>query len=317
MKIRGKKGTKVTLEIAREGIKEPLTIEVTRDEIPIETVHASTLTEGKREIGYIEITSFSKDTGKDFKKELTALEKKQIDGLIIDVRGNPGGLLSSVSEIAGELVTNGKPMIQIENKQDEREKIYSKLKKRKPYPIVVLTDKGSASASEILAAALKEVEGYPTIGETTFGKGTVQQQLDLGDNSNIKLTMFKWLTPEGNWIHQKGVEPDIYIAQSNLYHLHPLQVEEPLRRDMNNEQIKNAQLILQSLGFETGRTDGYFSEATETAVKLFQQANNLTVTGRIDPKTAMRMEEKVLEEQQKPENDRQLQMALTYFKHYE
>lgn len=313
VKIRGKKGTAVLIDVMREGVSEPISIEVTRDTIPLETVFSEVLKSEKMNIGYIEITSFSRDTGKDFEKHLKALEKKDINGLIIDVRGNPGGLLSSVEEISGQLVTNSKPFVQIEDKSGGKEELYTKLKKKKPYSIVVLTDKGSASASEILAAALKEGEGFVTIGDRTFGKGTVQQQVDLGDNSHIKLTTYKWLTPDGNWIHKKGIEPDIHVLQPDLYHIHPIQIETVLKQDMNNEQIKNAQVLLKSIGYEPGRVDGYFNQTTEEAVRLFQDEHDLSVTGAINNETAKAMEKEVMNQMEDKDNDRQLQTALKYF----
>ncbi|MCM3691728.1 S41 family peptidase [Neobacillus niacini] len=310
LKIRGKKGTKVQLEIARKGLKEPLTIDVTRDEIPLETIHASVKKQDGKKIGYIEITSFSQETAADFKKELSVLEKKDIDGLLIDVRGNPGGLLVSVEDILKEFVTKEKPFIQIEKRNGEKERHFSNLTEKKKYPVAVLINKGSASASEILAGALKEAAGYQLVGETTFGKGTVQQAVPMGDGSNIKLTLFKWLTPDGNWIHKKGVKPDVEIKQPAIFDTHPLQIEEPLKEDMNNEQVKNAQEILSGLGFAPGRTDGYFSKETTTAIKAFQQNNNLQPTGKIDAKTAAVLEEQVIKEMKKEKNDIQLQTAL-------
>ena len=309
-KIRGPKGTKVVLEIIREGIKEPLTFEVERDTIPIETVFSKTYDHGGKKIGYIELTTFSRDTGKEFKEHLSKLEKTDIEGLIIDVRGNPGGLLSSAEEIANELVPNQKPFVQIVGKDGNPEKIYTRLKQKKPYPIILIMDRGSASASEVLAAALKEAGGYKTLGETTFGKGTVQQQLQLDDESHIKLTTYKWLTPDGNWIHKTGIKPDVFVMQKDLFHLHPVQTDTILKRDMNNEQISYAQRILKSLGYEPGRLDGYFDGKTENAVKAFQSSNNLPITGVIDKETIIGMEEKVKEELEKPENDQQLMMAL-------
>jgi carboxyl-terminal processing protease len=310
LKIRGKKGTKVKLEIERKGLKEPLAIEVTRDEIPLETIHASVKKQDGKNIGYIEITSFSQETAADFKEELISLEKKNIEGLVIDVRGNPGGLLVSVEDILKEFVTKEKPFIQIEQRDGKKERHFSNLTEKKDYPVAVLVNKGSASASEILAGALQEAAGYKLVGETTFGKGTVQQAVPMGDGSNIKLTLFKWLTPDGNWIHKKGVKPDIEINQPAIFDTHPIQVEEPLREDMNNEQIKNAQEILAGLGFAPGRTDGYFSAETTTAVKAFQQNNDLQPTGKIDAKTAAKLEEEALKEMKKEKNDIQLQTAL-------
>lgn len=312
LKIRGKKGSIVKLEILREGLKDPITVNIKRDEIPLETVHSDVKKESGEKIGYIEITSFSENTASDFKKQLKDLEKKDIDGLVIDVRGNPGGLLSSVEEILKEFVTNDKPYVQIETRNGEKKRYFSSLKKEKEYPIAVLVDKGSASASEILAGALKEAEGYPVIGETTFGKGTVQQAVPMGDGSNIKLTLFKWLTPDGNWIHNQGVKPDIEVKQTVLYQAHPLQVEKPLKLDMNNEQVKNAQLILKGLGYSPDRTDGYYNTRTELSVKAFQRQAGLAVTGKIDKKTAAALEAEVLKEVRKEENDLQLQTALKF-----
>ncbi|MEH7883440.1 S41 family peptidase [Bacillus sp. JJ1609] len=310
LKIRGKKGTAVELEIERKGLREPLKVKVVRDEIPQITVHADLKKVNGEKVGYLEITSFSEDTSKEFTKELKALENEGMDSLLIDVRGNPGGLLSSVEEILRELIPKDKPLYQIEERSGEKTRYFSTLEKEKNYPIGVLTNKGSASASEILAGALKEAGGYPIIGEKTFGKGTVQQAVPMGDGSNIKLTLFKWLTPDGNWIHKKGVEPTVEVSQPAIFDTHPIQVEKSLKLDTNNEQVKNAQEILSGIGFAPGRTDGYFSEETETAVKAFQRKNGMKVTGVIDAKTATALEDAAREEMKKEENDIQLQTAL-------
>ncbi|ETI67315.1 S41 family peptidase [Neobacillus vireti] len=310
LKIRGKKGTLVTLEIARKGLKEPLSIDVKRDEIPLETVHASVKKQDGKKIGYIEITSFAENTAADFKKDLKALENDDIKGLILDVRGNPGGFLDSVGDILKEFIPKDKPYVQIEPRTGKKQRFFSTLSEKKNYPVLVLINKGSASASEILAGSLQEAAGYQLVGETTFGKGTVQQAVPMGDGSNIKLTLYKWLTPDGNWIHKKGIKPDVTIKQPAIFATHPIQVENTLVEDMNNEQIKNAQEILKGLGFAPGRTDGYFSAETTIAVKGFQQDKGLTPTGEIDAKTAAKLEEAAMKEMKKEKNDLQLQMAL-------
>ncbi|MBU8914719.1 PDZ domain-containing protein [Bacillus sp. FJAT-29953] len=310
LKIRGKKGTTVTLEIARKGLKEPLTVKVKRDEIPLETVHSSVKKQDGKKVGYIEITSFSDQTDEDFKKSLKELEDDKIKGLVLDVRGNPGGLLESVDEILKEFIPNDKPYVQIQERNGDKRRFFSTITEKKPYPVVVLTNKGSASASEILAGALKEAAGYPIVGEKTFGKGTVQQAMPMEDGSNIKLTLYKWLTPDGNWIHKKGIKPDVAVKQPVIFSTHPLQIEKPLVKDMNNEQVKNAQEILDGLGLAPGRTDGYFSEETAAAVKGFQQNHDLPVTGKIDAKTASKLEEAAMKEMKKEKNDLQLQAAL-------
>lgn len=309
-KIRGKKGTMVQLEIARKGLTVPLTVDVKRGEIPLETVHSSIKNYNEKKIGYIEISSFSANTANDFKKQLSSLEGQHVKGLILDVRGNPGGFLSSVQDILKELVPKDKPIVQIEQRNGEKTRYFSTLSKKKDYPVVVLVNKGSASASEILAGALQEADGYKLVGETTFGKGTVQQAVEMGDGSNIKLTLYKWLTPDGHWIHKNGIKPDVAIKQPKIFDSHPLQIETPLQVDMNNEQIKNAQEILDGLGLAPGRTDGYFSSETMRAVKGFQQQNGLQSTGQIDSKTAAKLEESAIKEMKKEKNDLQLQTAL-------
>ncbi|WP_075982931.1 S41 family peptidase [Bacillus massilinigeriensis] len=311
-KIKGKKGTKVKLEIARKGLNEPVKLEIIRDEIPQITVHSDMKEQDGKKIGYMELTTFSESTAEEFFKELQALEQKGMEGLLIDVRGNPGGLLSSVEEILKEFVSKEHPYVQIEKRDGKKKRYFSSLNSDKDYPVAVLVDKESASAAEILAGALQEAEDYKLIGETTFGKGTVQQAVPMGDGSNIKLTIYKWLTPNGNWIHNKGIKPDIEVEQPDIYHTHPINAEKPLEKDMNNEQVKNAQQILDGLGLAPGRMDGYFSEQTEIAVKAFQQKHKLPLTGKIDVTTASALELAAIEAMKKESNDLQLQTALRY-----
>ena len=310
LKIRGEKGTTVALEVNRPGATDLLKVEVVRDTIPIETVYTSVKDYNGKKVGYIELTSFAEKTAEDFVTSLDELEKENIDGLVIDVRGNPGGLLESVEQILKHLVTKEKPYVQIESRDGSKQRFFSTLEDKKDYPITVLIDEGSASASEILAGAMKEAGGYEIVGDTSFGKGTVQQAVPMEDGSNIKLTMFKWLTPDGNWIHEKGVEPTVPIKQPDYFYSNPIQFEKDLVKDMNNEKVKNAQKMLKGLGFEPGREDGYFSEETETAVKAFQEANDIPVTGIIDKETAGKIESKIIEEIRNEENDVQLRTAI-------
>ncbi|TYR76086.1 PDZ domain-containing protein [Rossellomorea vietnamensis] len=314
LKIRGEKGSKVELEIMREGLSNPVKVSVKRDEIPLETVHSDIKNENGKHYGVIEVSSFSENTSKDFKKQLSELEEQGLAGLVIDVRGNPGGLLSSVNEMLDELVTKDKPYVQVQERNGDTLKYFSENKEKKAYPITVLVDEGSASASEILAGALKEAGDYPLIGTKTFGKGTVQQPVPMGDGSNIKLTMFKWLTPEGNWIHKKGIEPNIHVKQPAYFYAHPLQAEKPLVREMNNEQVKNAQEMLQGLGYKPARSDGYFNNSTETAVKSFQKKHGLEASGKIDSETASKLQEEIYKAVKDEKNDVQLKAALEYLK---
>ncbi|WP_246942684.1 S41 family peptidase [Bacillus pinisoli] len=310
LKIRGEKGTTVKLDILRPGSTEVISIDVIRDEIPLETVYPEMKEFQGKKIGYIEVTSFGEDTAPDFEKAVEDLEDKGMEGLVIDVRGNPGGYLQSVEQMLKMFITKDKPYVQIEQRNGEKERYFSSITEKKPYPISVLIDEGSASASEILAGAMKEAGGYELVGKKTFGKGTVQQAVPMGDGSNIKLTYFKWLTSDGNWIHETGIEPTIPVDQPSYFYANPISIEKELTFDMNNEQVKNAQVMLKGLGFEPGREDGYFSKETETAVKAFQQSVGLEQTGVISKETAGKLQQTLVEKVREPENDRQLETAL-------
>jgi carboxyl-terminal processing protease len=212
-------------------------------------------------------------------------------------------------------IPKGKPIVQIENREGKREPTLSK-GEGKPYPVVVLINKGSASASEILAAALQEAAGGRVIGETSFGKGTVQVtfQQELGDGSNIRMTVYKWLTPDGNWIDKKGITPDIAVEQPDYFKVAPLSRKTTLKSDMIGDDVKNLQIMLNGLGFPTDRTDGYFSEKTAAAVKSFQSRNGLPATGEVDLETANKLEEAIIAQIRDPKNDRQLEAAINYLR---
>ncbi|MFD2922596.1 S41 family peptidase [Halobacillus naozhouensis] len=310
LKIRGEKGSEVTLKVDRPGVSEPLKVDIVRDKIPLETIYTDTKTIEGKKAGIIEITSFSEETAKDFKKALTKLENDGIEGLVIDVRGNPGGLFTDVQEILKQFIPKDHPIVQVKNSKGEVSKYFSDIESKKDYPITVVMDEGSASASEILAGAMHEAGGYELVGTKTFGKGTVQQTIPMGDGSTIKLTLFKWLTPEGNWIHEKGIEPTVKVKQPDYFYTSPVEIEEPLTYNNNGDKIKSIQEMLKGLGYSPGRTDGYFSEETKEAVETFQSEHQLNVTGEVDAKTAGKLEELIVKKVRDEENDRQMKKAL-------
>lgn len=312
MRIRGPKGTEAVLEISRPELKAPLTIKVVRDEIPLETVYAEMMEVNGSKIGKIELTSFALKTAEQFEKELKKLEAEGMDGLVIDVRGNPGGYLDAVEDIGKLIVPNESIITEIQNKDGKKLVYRSSLKGRKSYPITILIDNGSASASEILAAALQEAGEYKTVGLPSFGKGTVQSTVQMNDSSEIKITIAKWLTPKENWIHEKGIQPDIKIEQPDYFRAVPIQNNPTLKKDMNNEAVGNLQVILRGIGYNPGREDGLFSAETKRAVESFQTNHNLAVTGVVDEETASLMQEKLIEVIRDPQNDRQLQKAVEH-----
>ncbi|OAB41832.1 S41 family peptidase [Paenibacillus antarcticus] len=307
-KIRGVKGTTAKVKVKREGVAEPIEFAIVRDDVDLETVNARMDKDG---VGIIEITQFSLNTADRFKAELSKLEKQGMKGLVIDVRNNPGGVLSVVIDIAQQFVPQGELIVQVENKEGKRDKSLSK-GSSKSYPITLLMNKGSASASEILAGALQESAGVILMGENSFGKGTVQTSFDkqLGDGSLLKITIAKWLTPKGTWIHEKGIKPDIAVSQPAFFSVAPINKEKSLQYNMNSEDVKSAQVMLNGLGFNPGRTDGYFDQATEKSVKSFQTSNKLKANGIIDAKTAVALESELIKHIQDPLNDTQLKQGI-------
>ncbi|TGB02351.1 S41 family peptidase [Halobacillus salinus] len=310
LKIRGEKGTEVTLQVSRPGVSEPLSIDIVRDDIPLETVYTDTKEVNGKTAGVIEITSFSEKTADEFKEALSKLENDGMDGLIIDVRGNPGGLFTDVQEILKEFIPDDKPIVQVEDRNGEKSRYFSSIKEKKDYPITVLMDEGSASASEILAATMNEAGGYDLVGTKSFGKGTVQQAMPMGDGSTIKLTLYKWLTPDGNWIHEKGIEPTVEVKQPEYFYTNPVDIEESLQFNDNGDKVKNVQKMLDGLGYDPGRTDGFYSEETVSAVEAFQKEAGLDVTGEVDEKTGGKLEELIIEEVRSEENDKQMEKAV-------
>ncbi|UCF73493.1 MAG: S41 family peptidase [Deltaproteobacteria bacterium] len=208
--IRGPKGSKVKLSIRREGLEKPVDFVITRDVIPIKSVRSSVL---PFDIGYIRISNFQSDTGQELSKELEELEKKKrLKGLILDLRNNPGGLLSQAVEVADEFLDSGLIVsIKGRDKKEERS-IAHKNKKSRRYPMVALVNEGSASAAEIVAGALQDNKKALILGTATFGKGSVQTLFPLSDGSGLRLTTALYFTPSGRSIQASGIEPDVKVA---------------------------------------------------------------------------------------------------------
>lgn len=203
-KVKGKDGTKVNLTVLRNNKEIELEIERTRISIP--SVTSEIYEKNNKKIGYIYIDVFASNTAQQFKDELEQLEKDGIESLIVDVRDNSGGYLSTVKEIASMFVDKTKTIYQLDTR-GEVEEVKSDSKEKRTYPIVVLVNHYSASASEILAAALMESYGADVVGVNTFGKGTVQKAYQLESGATVKYTIQKWLTPNGNWINGTGITP--------------------------------------------------------------------------------------------------------------
>lgn len=276
--IRGEKGTPVKLTIQRNNSEELIEMTIIRDDIPIETVYGEM---GEDKIAHIQITSFSEQTYQDLETMLLEFEAQGMESIILDVRQNPGGYLKAAIDISRLFIEEGKPIVQLQGRDGEPEIVYSDSGKKFQYPIVVLIDNGSASASEILAGALKESAGAKLVGITTFGKGTVQTVSELPDGSNLKYTTGKWLTPEGNWINEKGIQPDEEVQYPDYLKIAYVDPKTELANGSVSNYVYAAEQMLEALGYNVGSVDNKFDDGTVKAVKEFQNDHELEQTGVI------------------------------------
>lgn len=209
--IRGEEGTEVTLSIVR-GNGAPEDIAITRGHIEVPSVEYELRKDG---IGYIELIRFGSDSATDFRQAAQELRDQGADSIILDVRGNPGGLLGVAVDITSEFLESGKTIVE-ERRQDE---VVSTEQARgngvlEGLPTVVLINEGSASASEIIAGALRDHGAAQLVGKQTFGKGSVQELVDLRGDSILRVTIAQWHTPEGHNINEEGIEPDVEVELS-------------------------------------------------------------------------------------------------------
>ncbi len=201
--------------------EENLDITIVKDMVELPVVSGKVINHNDKKIGYISLSIFSSVASEQFNKELVKLEKEGISGLVIDVRGNFGGYLTTVTDIASYFLKKGDIIYKLEV-NDKVTVRKDKTKESRDYPVAVLIDKNSASASEILASSIKESYNGYVVGTNSYGKGTVQQTLVLSDGSMIKYTIEKWLTPLGNWINEEGVIPTNYVELSSEYLNNPV-----------------------------------------------------------------------------------------------
>ena len=208
---------KVTFEILVRRENEEHTYTLKKRSIVIKSVVSSLIEEDGKKIGYIYLSIFANNSYPQFKEALEALEDENIESLIIDLRSNSGGELTVASNIISLFLDKSKIIYQTENRDGTRTKTYSTGAVTKKYPIVFLTNNGTASASEVMVAALRENLNSKVIGLNTFGKGTVQSLLTISTGDQYKITTKKWLTPQGTWIHGIGIKPDITVTLLEEY----------------------------------------------------------------------------------------------------
>lgn len=240
-KIRGPKGTSVTLTIGQKD-QEPRDVKIKRDVITVKSVSAE-IKKAKdlngvkldksmenEEIIYATLSQFGDNTNEEWLSAINDVSiamnrNKNVKGVVLDLRNNPGGYLTDAVFIASEFLKEGDPVV---SEEGEGRKVTLKANRRgllTELPMIVLVNKGSASASEIVAGALRDNDRARIVGETSFGKGTIQQAEDLGQGAGLHVTIAKWLTPNGTWVHEKGLEPDVKVALDSKQPERDLQLE--------------------------------------------------------------------------------------------
>lgn len=214
-RMRGTKGTKVTLTIMREGFDKPKDFPLVRDIIQVKSVKSKLLDDG---YGYIRIAQFQEKTSDDLQKTLASFEESKLRGLVLDLRNDPGGLLDQAVKVSEQFLDEGKLIVYTEGREKDAQMRFNARKgtKQANYPIVVLINSGSASASEIVAGALQDHKRAVVMGVQSFGKGSVQTIIPLSDNSGLRLTTARYFTPSGRSIQAKGITPDIVVERVEI-----------------------------------------------------------------------------------------------------
>jgi carboxyl-terminal processing protease len=211
--IRGPAGSVVTLILLRNGSEEPITVDIVRASIDIPSLILDFVGPNEN-IAHIRLLKFGGETKAEWERAVrNILKRRNLTGIILDVRNNPGGYLQGSVDVASEFLRNGSVVVIEEKSNGERDEFKVERIGRFPdTPVVVLVNKGSASASEILAGALRDIRGVQLVGETSFGKGTIQEPQQIENGAGLHITVARWLTPSGFWVNEGGLEPDVELG---------------------------------------------------------------------------------------------------------
>ncbi|MDF2533031.1 MAG: carboxyl-terminal protease [Clostridia bacterium] len=278
--MKGEAGTKVKIGIRREGVADIIFMDITREIIKINPVEYEILPDN---IGFVKITQFNGHVVANLNKAMAEFKAKDVKGLVIDVRNNPGGLLDEVIEVCQQLIPKG-PIVSIRYKNKPLE-TYSSTLAKAPYKIVMLVNEGSASASEIMAAAIKESNTGKLVGTKTYGKGTVQTVLTLTDGSGLKITIANYLTPKGFSLDGVGIMPDFEVQNTTTDAINeyaPINVGKSVKLKDVSLDVLGLQQRLKALGYKVGTLDGVFGKGTLAVVRKFQVDNKLKLDGSMD-----------------------------------
>ena len=311
--IRGEEGTPVTVTVMKKdgSLKD---YKLIRKVIKLDTVYHKLLEEEK--VGYISISSFSERTGEE---TIAAFDEFKADGvknIIIDLRNNGGGAMNAALEIASVVLDEGQTIISLNSKHEDDKETFLAEGGEYNFNIVILTNGYTASASEILTAALTENNKAVSVGEKTYGKATVQQMYPLVEGGVFKITVEQYKTPKGNFIHKQGIKPDYEVYNTTKrYELSDLDQPSYLkkfREGDKDEEIKKIEVLLDMLNYDVGEPDEVFDEKTRRAVAMFQESADLFPYGVCDLTTQAKIVDKILNSDFL--NDEQFDYALTLFK---
>lgn len=321
--IQGEVGEEVTLVLYRPSTERHIKVKVKREEIKNDTVTAKVLDVDDTKIGYVSVSMFGENTAEEWLSATKQLIAENVEGIIVDLRDNPGGYLHSVAAVVSSIEKEGKVFAYMQNSEGAMTPLEttnldeepSYLKEMSKMPIILLQNEGSASASEVMAGALQSWNRAMIIGTKSFGKGTVQESWDLQNGGELKLSTNKWLTPERNWIHGKGIEADIEVDQHPLFALEVLPINGEYKEGDFNEEIAYAQKVLNGLGYNVVRSDGFFDKDTADAVEVYRKNNKLKESRIMDSNFFESIREEVLKYKNDIEHDHQLRMGISVMLH--
>ncbi|MBQ2932096.1 MAG: PDZ domain-containing protein [Clostridia bacterium] len=314
-KIRGAEGTLVRIKIKRAGISEPLTFDIKREKVTLNPIDYEIIENDGKKIGKIKIYSFTQTVAAEFKKALDEINSKGIKNILIDVRDNGGGYLDQAIAIADMFLPKDAVITTEDHKMDLFDRRYVASGKGKKYNVVILVNDMSASASEVLTAALVENNAAKSVGEKTFGKGTVQTMSMIDDGNIIKYTTAFYLTPNGNNINGGGLYPTATVKNSekpvDMTEFDMFKLSKTYRLGDKGEEVELAKRMLKYMGIFVGEVNQTFDENLKIAVGTYQKIDGLFSYGVLDITTQMNLYDTL--KALKVESDDQLERAIELF----
>ena len=310
--VRGDDGTEVTLTVLSN--KKISEIKVNRGALDTSSFY-EIRKQRNTSFGYIELSTFGTDTANQVEEALKSFKQANVQTLVLDLRDNGGGYLTAATDILDLFFSSDEVIYQLKEKNSAAKKYYASTDSK--YEFVngyILVNGNTASASELTAGALQSEKGYQLVGTTTYGKGSAQTQKTLSDGSVLKYTYAKWMIPNGTCINGKGLTPDIEVENVSLDGISTKDVKETLKVDCVNTRIKSMQKMLNILGYSADREDGYFSVATQDALKKFEADNDLTVDGEYSQNDKQMMIARMMIYINNHENDKQYEYLMKIIK---